>query len=146
MQHEPVIIERIYNVSIHTVWEALTDVKALRQWFFDVPAFEARLGFEFEFRGKGADGEDYLHKCVVTEVNEPYKLSYSWRYEGYEHISLVTYELQANSNKTHIRLTHSGLESFPASGAFAKENFVQGWTALIGSLLKSYAEKMDPIA
>ncbi|HET8572236.1 MAG TPA: SRPBCC domain-containing protein [Edaphocola sp.] len=145
MSHEPIIIERTYDAPIQVVWKALTDAKALREWFFDIPAFEARVGFEFAFRGQGTEGEDYLHKCVVTEVDEPFKLSYSWRYEGYEGISLVTYELQANGNKTHIRLTHSGLESFPASGAFAKENFVQGWTALIGSLLKDYAEKMNPI-
>ncbi|ANH80487.1 ATPase [Niabella ginsenosidivorans] len=141
MQHEPIIIERTYNAPVQEVWEALTNAAALRRWFFDVPAFEARTGFEFEFLDKGKEGESYLHKCVVTEVEPFRKLAYSWRYEGFEGLSLVTYELQPDGNKTHIKLTHFGLETFPALKAFAKENFTEGWTALIGTLLKAYVEK-----
>jgi hypothetical protein len=63
-------------------------------------------------------------------------LRYSWRYEGYEGISFVTFELFADGNNTKIRLTHEGLESFPASNPdFAKENFVEGWNYLIGTSL-----------
>ncbi|MBZ4191854.1 SRPBCC family protein [Niabella beijingensis] len=140
MLHEPIVVERTYNAPIQQVWNALTQAAALRQWFFDVPAFEPRVGFAFEFTGKGKEGEPYLHHCVVTEADAPHKLAYSWRYEGAEGISLVTYELKAEGNRTHIRLIHTGTETFPAGKAFARENFVEGWTALIGTQLKTYAE------
>ena len=141
MQHGPIVLERTYNAPVQDVWEALINADALRQWFFNVSVFEAKTGFEFEFEGKGKEGETYLHKCVVTAVEPFRKLAYSWRYEGFEGNSLVTYELQADGNKTHIRLTHSGLETFPAVKAFVRENFAEGWTALIGTSLKEYVEK-----
>ena len=40
-----------------------------------------------------------------------------------------------------MRLTHAGLETFPKLPAFARENFMQGWTSLIGSGLKDFVEK-----
>jgi len=50
--------------------------------------------------------------------------------------------LFAEGNKTRVKLTHTGLETFPASNAdFAKGNFVQGWTHIIGTSLKEYLEK-----
>ena len=99
IKHEPVIIERTFDAPVQRVWEALTNADILRQWFFDIPTFEAKTGFEFEFRGKGKDGEDLLHKCVITSVEAPHKLSYSWRYEGFEGISHVTYELNEQGIK-----------------------------------------------
>lgn len=140
IKREPIIIERTFDAPIQSVWEAITNADALRQWFFDVSIFEARVGFEFGFQGKGKDGEDFLHQCVVTEVKEPNKLSYSWRYEGVPGISHVFYELRPEGNKTKIRLTHTGLETFPADNAFAKSNFMEGWTTLIGALLRDYVE------
>jgi uncharacterized protein YndB with AHSA1/START domain len=98
MQPHPVILERIYDAPVQTVWEVLTNADALRKWFFDIPIFEARIGFEFEFRGKGKEGQDFLHNCVVTGVEPFKKLSYSWRYEGFEGISFVTYELQPDTH------------------------------------------------
>lgn len=39
-----------------------------------------------------------------------------------------------------MKLTHEGLESFPKIPAFAKTNFMQGWTHLIGLSLKEHVE------
>ncbi len=84
----------------------------------------------------------YLHLCKITEVIPRKKLQYSWRYDGYEGNSFVTFELFAEGNKTRLKLTHEGLETFPISNPdFAKENFVEGWTYLIGTSLKEFAEK-----
>lgn len=141
MTDDPIVIERIYDAPVQKVWEALTHAEALRHWFFDIPVFEARVGFAFEFWGKGKEGEDFLHKCVVTEVEPFRKLSYSWRYENFEGRSLVTYELRAEGDKTAVKLIHSGLDTFPPVSAFARENFMQGWTMLIGTLLRDCVEK-----
>jgi hypothetical protein len=41
-----------------------------------------------------------------------------------------------------LKLTHEGLETFPASNTdFAKENFVAGWTHIVGTSLKEFVEK-----
>ena len=73
------------------------------------------------------------------------KLTYSWRYDGYEGNSFVTFELFKEGNKTWLRLSHKGLESFPvtAHDDFAKENFLQGWTSIVGAGLKEYVENTN---
>lgn len=135
----PFVIERTYNAPAETVWKALTDKDQMKQWYFDLKAFKAEVGFEFQFDG-GAEGETFRHLCVVTEVIVNRKLAYSWRYDGYPGDSLVTFELFPNGNKTTIRLTHSGLETFPPMAVFARKNFETGWTDLIGNLLKKFVE------
>jgi len=140
MEQQPVIIERTYNAPIEKVWKALTDKDQMKEWYFDIPDFKPEAGFEFEFTGKGKKGEEYLHKCKITEIIPERKLTHSWRYDGYEGNSFVTFELTAEGDKTHIRLTHTGLETFPAMEAFANSNFVEGWTYIIGKGLKEFVE------
>jgi hypothetical protein len=44
--------------------------------------------------------------------------------------------------QTHLKLTHEGLETFPADNPdFAKGNFVEGWNWIIGTSLKEFLEK-----
>jgi hypothetical protein len=41
-----------------------------------------------------------------------------------------------------LKLTHAGLGTFPMTNpAFAKANFAEGWTMLIGTSLKDFVEK-----
>jgi uncharacterized protein YndB with AHSA1/START domain len=113
----------------------------MKQWYFDLPEFKPEVGFSFDFMG-GPDHKQYKHLCTITEVVPGKKLTYSWRYEGYEGNSFVTFELFAEGNKTRLKLTHEGLETFPASNPdLAKENFAQGWTHIVGISLKDYVEK-----
>jgi uncharacterized protein YndB with AHSA1/START domain len=117
----------------------------MRQWYFDLPAFEPVVGFEFQFYGQGHKGEKYLHLCRITEVLPGKKITYSWRYDGYEGNSFVSFELFDEGNKTRLKLTHQGLETFPQNNPdFAKESFAAGWTHLIGVSLKEFIEKIAP--
>src|SRR5436190_23978481 len=141
MQTNPFTIERIYNASIDTVWQAITDKNKMKQWYFDLAEFKPEVGFEFSFTG-GPEDRQYLHVCKVTEVIAGKKLTYSWRYNGYEGTSFVTFELFAEGDNTRLKLTHKGLETFPANNPdFAKENFAAGWEHIIGISLKEYLEK-----
>ena len=141
MKNEPFVIERTYNAPVEKVWKAITDKEDMKQWYFDIAEFKPEVGFEFQFEG-GKEDKCYLHLCKITEVIPRKKLQYSWRYDGYEGNSFVTFELFAEGNKTRLKLTHEGLETFPISNPdFAKENFVEGWTYLIGTSLKEFAEK-----
>ena len=134
-----VVIERTLNAPIDRVWKALTDVEEMRHWYFDLKEFEAKVGFEFEFV-VDHEGMSYHHVCQVTEAIPPRKLAYTWRYQGHEGNSLVTFVLLPEGEKTRLILTHEGLETFPPTAAFARENFEQGWTELIGKSLPEFLE------
>lgn len=141
MKTEPIVIEKNYNAPASKVWQTITDKNEMKKWYFDLAEFKPEVGFEFRFYG-GKDDRQYLHLCKITEVIPGKKLTHSWRYDGYEGNSFVTFELFEEGNKTRLRLTHAGLETFPESNAdFAKENFVEGWTQIIGTSLKECLEK-----
>lgn len=139
----PLIIERIYKAPIEKVWQAISDHSAMKKWYFDIDSFEPVVGYMFQFTGQGKEGESFLHLCTITEVIPGKKLAYSWRYDGYEGISYVSFELFAEDDTTRLKLTHTGLETFPviANNAFAKQNFVDGWTYITGTALKDFVEK-----
>ena len=142
MKNEAFTIERTYNAPIEKVWKAISDNNEMKKWYFVLPEFKAEIGFEFQFSG-GPPDKSYLHLCRVTDVIPGKKLSYSWRYEGYQGISLVTFELFAEGNKTRLKLTHEGLESFASNNNphFDKKNFEGGWLQIIGASLKEFLEK-----
>jgi uncharacterized protein YndB with AHSA1/START domain len=142
MSNQPFVIERMFDVPITKVWNALTQNEQMKKWYFNLPDFKPVVGFEFQFTA-GKEGHTlYKHLCRVTEVLPGKKLAYSWRYEGYPGDSLVTFELFEQGNKTRLKLTHAGLETLAAGGPdFAKENFAAGWTSILDQSLKRYLEK-----
>jgi uncharacterized protein YndB with AHSA1/START domain len=140
MKQEPFEIERTFNAPAEKVWKAITDKDEMKQWYFDIADFKPEVGFEFEFTA-GSPKKTYVHKCKITEVIDGKKLTYSWSYEGYNGKSFVTFELFDEGDKTRLKLTHEGLDSFSGEGDFAKESFAQGWTYIIGKSLKEYVEK-----
>jgi uncharacterized protein YndB with AHSA1/START domain len=137
---EAVVIERTFNAAVARVWEALTDADEMRVWYFDLKEFKPEVGFEFEFTVEH-EGTRYHHLCKITEVIPQKKIAYTWRYAGEEGDSLVTFELFADGDKTRLKLTHEGLETFPKLPAYARTNFEKGWTEIIGSSLKQYVEE-----
>jgi uncharacterized protein YndB with AHSA1/START domain len=139
---EAIVMERTFNAPVGKVWQALTDVDQMRQWYFDLKEFRPEVGFEFDFVVEH-EGNNYHHLCKVTEVIPQKKIAYTWRYKGEPGNSLVTFELFAEGEKTRLRLTHEGIESFPKTPAYARKNFEVGWAAIIGSELKRFVENAD---
>jgi len=142
MNNEPLVIERTYNAPIAKVWKAISDNAEMKKWYFDIADFKPEVGFEFEFSGQDKEGKEKRHLCKVMEVVPGKKLTYSWRYDGFEGNSFVTFELSAEGETTKLKLTHAGLETFPvvAGTPFAKENFAAGWTYITGTSLKQFVE------
>jgi uncharacterized protein YndB with AHSA1/START domain len=140
---EPLVFERTYNASAEKIWKALTDAGEMKKWYFDLSGFKAEKGYEFTFNGGPDPSQPYVHLCKITEVVPGKKLSYSWDYKGYKGSSLVTFELFPEGNKTKLRLTHAGLDSFAANNNpdLRKNNFVEGWNHIIGISLKEFLEK-----
>ena len=139
--NEPIVKEVTVNTSSSKVWKAITDKDEMKKWYFDLKEFKPEVGFEFRFLGGPDTDNQYLHICEITEVIENKKLTYNWRYDGYPGKSFVTFELFEVDSGTRVKLTHTDLETFGTKNPhFAKENFVVGWEAIIGTSLKNYFE------
>ena len=137
---EAITLERTFDAPLARVWKALTDVDQMREWYFDLKEFKPQVGFEFEFIVEH-EGNSYHHLCRVTDVVPEKKIAYTWRYKGEPGDSLVAFELFPDGKKTRLKLTHTGIETFPKTPAYARKNFEAGWTAIIGSELKQFVER-----
>jgi len=141
MNDQPIVLERVFNVPVSTVWKAITDKNEMKKWYFDLPEFKAKEGFIFKFSGGPDEGRQYMHICEITEAISNSKLTYSWRYEGYAGISFVTFELFEIETKTLLKLTHKGIDTFPQENPdFAIHNFEKGWNEIVHTSLKNYLE------
>ncbi len=136
---EPFTIERVFDAPAIEVWKAITERDRMQEWYFKLKEFKPEVDFEFSFEG-GQPGKVYVHLCKVTEVIPGKKITYSWKYKGYEGISFVTWELFTEKDKTKLKLTHAGLETLPDIADFARKNFEEGWTMIIGKQLPEYLE------
>ncbi|MFN0176179.1 MAG: SRPBCC domain-containing protein [Saprospiraceae bacterium] len=137
----PLVVEHTFNVPAEKIWKAITDRDQMAQWYFDLKEFRPELGFEFRFPGGPSPELQYMHICKITEVEVGRKLTYSWRYDGYEGESFVTFLLTEQDGKTLLTLTHRGLETFPASVTdFARENFVEGWNYFVNISLQKFLQ------
>ena len=142
MNNQPIVVEKTYDAPVPQVWTAITDRDEMKEWYFDLEDFKAVPGFTFSFKGGPSPEKQYQHLCEVIEAIPLKKLSYSWRYDGYPGNSLVSFDLTPEGNKTLLRLTHEGLESFPADQKdFAKSNFEEGWDQIINTSLSEYLQK-----
>jgi uncharacterized protein YndB with AHSA1/START domain len=136
---KPFVSEHIYDNPIERVWSALTDEHEMRQWYFpQLKKFRPVVGFEFEFSN---DGSPYQKEWRVTQVADRQKLAHSWAYRGFPGYSEVIFELFERGTKTRLRLTHTGLASFPHDPHFARDRFESGWQHLLGVNLKSHLEE-----
>ena len=141
MQDEPIVVVKTVNAPAAKVWKALTDKDEMKKWYFDIPEFKPVTGLEFQFVG-GDEENQFLHLCKVMEVIPGKKLAHTWRYEGYEGNTLVTFELFDEGNDTTtVKLAHEGVETFPKIPSFKKENFVGGWNQIIGVSLPKFLEE-----
>lgn len=139
---EPIIREQSFNSTVDKVWNAITDVDQMRQWYFEnIPSFKAEVGFKTRFDVK-SQSRNFLHMWEVTEVIPEKKIAYNWKYDGLPGDSVVVFELFDQNNLTKLRVTHHVLESFPEDiPEFARESGVAGWTYFISKRLREFLEK-----
>ncbi len=137
----PIIIERVFESPISKVWSALTNRDEMKNWYFDLAEFKPEIGFKFQFVGGPSPDKQYKHLCEVTEVLHEKKLIYSWKYDRYSGESFVKFELSQIENSTLLKLTHTGIETFPKDNKdFDFKNFNEGWNFIIHTSLKKYLE------
>jgi uncharacterized protein YndB with AHSA1/START domain len=140
----PVLIEQVFDAPVDKVWTSITQVDQMRRWFFpNIPAFKAAAGFETSFDAESG-GRTFTHQWKVTEVSPGRMIRYRWKYRQYRGEGTVTFELSESRGKTLLRLTNSGLESFPQDiPEFSRESCEIGWRYLIGERLKGVLKGSD---
>ena len=90
---EPIVVEQIFDTSKENVWDAITVLDQMKQWFFDnIDSFEPVAGFETRFVIKVED-RIFPHVWKLTEVVPLKRITYDWRYDGYPGSSIVVFEL-----------------------------------------------------
>jgi uncharacterized protein YndB with AHSA1/START domain len=139
---EPIITEQTFSASIETVWNAITEIDQMRQWYFDnIPAFEPEVGFETQFNVQSQE-RNFLHMWNVTEVVPQKKITYDWKFEEYPGESTAVFELFEQDGSTKLRLTVLIKESFPEDiPEFTAESCIAGWDFFLRKNLKEYLEK-----
>ncbi len=139
---EPIIVEQTFEAPINKVWKSITDIDQMRQWYFEnIPSFESKVGFETQFNVRSKD-RNFFHIWKVTEVVPMKRLSYDWKYDGYQGDSSVLFELFKQSDSTKLRLTHMVTEKFPEDiPEFTRDSGVAGWEYFIKQSLKKYLEE-----
>lgn len=140
--YEPIVVEQKFNTSITNVWNAITKVDLMRQWFFEnIESFKPEVGFETQFNVK-AESQDFLHIWKITEVEPMKKIVFDWKYEGIYGKGIVVFELSEHANQTKLRLTNKGLESFPKDiPEFTRESCIEGWNYFIKESLGIFLKK-----
>jgi uncharacterized protein YndB with AHSA1/START domain len=144
-EREPIVVEQAFGASIERVWKAITDPEQMRQWYFEsIEEFRPEPGFETRFNVRN-EGRDYPHLWRVTEVIPNRRIAYEWQYPGFPGDSAVVWELAETGSGTRLRLTHSGVETFPQEDpAFSRESCQAGWQYFLGNRLKAFIDKQQP--
>jgi len=137
----PIVVEQIINTSKEKIWEAITNVELMRQWFFDnIKSFKPAVGFKTKFKVQSED-RIFTHLWEVTEVDLQQKIVYNWKYEEYPGDSFVTFQLIEDNKSVNLVLTTEVVEDFPQDiPEFKRESCIGGWNYFIKERLKQFLE------
>lgn len=137
--YNPIIVEQHFNQNSVTVWNAITQLNQMKQWFFEnIPSFKAEVGFETQFNVQ-APSRDFLHQWKIIEVIPFKKIVYNWKFDKILGEGTVTFELFEENHQTKLILTNEGLENFPQEyPEFTRESCIGGWNYFINQRLKEY--------
>ena len=135
----PVVISENFRISRSALWKAITVLEQMREWFFeDIPAFEARVGFETSFAVK-APSMVFTHVWKIVEVIPEQKIVYDWSYSETNGRGQVSFELEELTEGTKLTLTNLTIEDWPTDiPEFKSESAEAGWNFFIKESLKTY--------
>lgn len=135
---DSVVIDTRFESPIAKVWSALTTPETLSEWMmFKSNTFKPEMGHKFEF--SGAPGYDQTIDCVVTAIDEPNTLAYTWTAPGVDGTpseTLVTFSLTESGGGTDLNLVITGFKE----GARQEIGGAKyGWNAMLAELVKVLA-------
>ncbi|MGI9565766.1 MAG: SRPBCC family protein [Nitrosopumilus sp.] len=104
--------ELVINASTSRVYDAITDMRQLSQWFPDVISIEPKVGGKVVFRSPNSlsNISDTIEGKII-ELEKNKKLTYTWSHPDVPNFPLmrVSWNLeQMEKNKTRVMIVHSG--------------------------------------
>ena len=104
--------ELVIDASVSRVYDAITDMKQLSQWFPDVLSLEPKIDGKIVFRipSSPSNVSDILEGKII-ELEKNKKLAYAWSHPDVPDFPLmkVSWNLeQFGKNKTRVVIVHSG--------------------------------------
>lgn len=136
----------IVNATKEKIWEAITNPKVMKIWYFDILNFNLAVANEFSFYE--GDKKEFLHTGEILEVSENEILKHTWKHpEQSKGSSIVTWTIEELENeKVRVTLSHEGLESFADGGSkFAAENYQMGWDTIVKTNLRNYLYNIEKL-
>ncbi|KST66535.1 SRPBCC family protein [Mastigocoleus testarum] len=101
-------LDVVYPHQPQRVWEVLTDSRALAAWLME-NNFEPKVGHRFQFKHTTLPGTNVTIDCEVIELDEPKRISYTWKDSLMCQPSIVTWTLEPVEDGTRLRLQHKSL-------------------------------------
>ena len=138
---DTIIIEQLLDSQIANVWQVLTELPIMKQWYFDnIDNFQAEIGSGSQFIVQSGD-RIFTHLWKVIEVNPPTKICYTWKYLEYQGDSVVCFNLTDCNGQTKLTLTQAVLEDFPDDiQEFKNESCRVGWNYFLGDRLPAFLQ------
>ncbi len=104
--------ELVIDASVSRVYDAITDMKQISQWFPDVASLEPKIGGKiiFRFSSPSSNVSDIIEGKII-EIEKNKKLAYAWSHPDVPNFPLtkVSWNLeQVGKNKTKVVIVHSG--------------------------------------
>lgn len=119
-----------FSSSINNVWSALTKSDLVAKWTW-ANDFKPVLGYSFKFQGEPNEWWNGTISGEVLEVEEPYKLVYTWKVGSEAHV--VTWTLRKMTDEsTLVHLEQTGITDKPE----VLEGFKSGQLELTSKLKK----------
>lgn len=137
----PIIVKESYSASAKEVWDAITILDNMKQWYFnEIPEFEAVVGFETSF-SIATENRVFIHQWKVIEVDYLKRISYNWKYPDLIGDSNITFIITEIDNQTELTMTCDILEDFPSDiPEFHPDSCKAGWKYFLSDRLKNYLE------
>lgn len=135
MNVQPITVQKTFKHSVEVVWRAITHKDQMIQWFFDnIPDFKAEKGFKTQFLVEN-EGRQFTHLWEIIEVIPTKKIVYDWRYQEYNGVGTVSFEISNENGISELTITNLGIESFPQDiPEFKRESCESGWNYFINRL------------
>ncbi|WP_442598355.1 SRPBCC family protein [Neobacillus sp. D3-1R] len=123
----------VFDAPIQKVWNTVSTAEGISSWFMPND-FKLEMGYEFHIQSPFGPSP-----CKVTEIDEPYKLTFKWDTDGW----FVSFILKELGDKTEFTLIHGGWKSAEETitkanqkSAIIRETMSQGWTGIMQKLQK----------
>ena len=135
-------IERTFHAPAEAVFDAWTSEEVIRRWW------QAEIGWEtseaeVDLRLGGAvrvvmrdpdKGIDHGGGGHYTEIEPPYRLAFSWIWDGDTRRTLIELDFEETDGVTTVSFTHSGLWD-----EAAVRDHEGGWSRIFDSLQRTLA-------